>query len=411
MNKEMLNKKESRRLLAAPTSAAQESIRYAKKGNSLRRWYKVYAFTALLTLVAVLTVLLFGVSERGDGLLGELSLSTFADKVAEALTDVFLSDGIVEEASFAPSGSLPSSPGSDVGEGSGGAVEDTEADATDPEKDTATGEGSYDFDYSVVPEGKTPIIPMDLSLSAYGDLYFNNSTEYTPNAEYLINAPFREDDDVTVSQSAPRVLIIHTHTTEAYSEDGQLWCDSTEDHARSNDPTKNVVAVGKVIADVLNQKGIPTVHCAVVHDGTQYRGSYSRAEDTIKRYLEEYPSIELVIDVHRDAIVKSNGELVRAVTEYKGSSVAQLMCVVGSDFGGDIYPDWENNLALALKLRAALNGECAALCRPVTLRPSTYNQELSRYSILLEVGSSGNSIEEAKRAAEIFAGTLYQFFK
>jgi stage II sporulation protein P len=148
-----------------------------------------------------------------------------------------------------------------------------------------------------------------------------------------------------------------------------------------------------------------------MHDSTQYKDSYANAAETIKKYLEKYPSIELVIDVHRDAVIKSSGEVVKAVTEVDGKAAAQVMCVVGTDFGGEECPRWEDNLSLALKLRSALNDSYENICRPVTLKSSTYNQEFSKYSILLEIGTSGNSLEEAKISAELVAQAISDLLK
>ena len=138
--------------------------------------------------------------------------------------------------------------------------------------------------------------------------------------------------------------------------------------------SKNVVAVGEAMAQYLNKNGVPTVHCSVMHDQVQYKDSYNRAEETIKQYLEMYPTIKLVIDLHRDSIVKSSGELVRPVTLVGDTPAAQVMCVVGSDSGDSSNPRWQGNLALALKLRESLNNTYEDLCRAY-LRPSTYNQQ------------------------------------
>ncbi len=272
----------------------------------------------------------------------------------------------------------------------------------------------YDFDYSKIPEGETAIIPMDLSLSSQGADYIYNSTGYSPDTKALLAADFTSSDKpVYISGSnEPLVLIIHTHGTEGYSENGAIsYLDNGGEIARSENTSENVVAVGAVMAEVLNKKGIPTLHCTVMHDRIQYKDAYSRAEETIKQYLKKYPSIKLVIDVHRDAVVKSTGELVRPVTTVNSKPAAQLMCVVGSDFGGEACPSWQNNLSLALKLRDALNKKYGNLCRPAYLRSSTYNQELSPFSLLLEVGACGNSLEEAKTAASLAAEELVSLIK
>jgi stage II sporulation protein P len=179
----------------------------------------------------------------------------------------------------------------------------------------------------------------------------------------------------------------------------------------SEDEERNVIGVGSVLCETLNGEGIPTVHCKVIHDGDEKIGAYSKAEESIRFFLLHYPSIRYVIDLHRDSILTSSGEYVRAVTEIGGESVAQIMSVVGSDGGGMACENWEDNLALALQLRSRLNADGAAVCRPVTLRNATYNQELAPYSLLLEIGTGANTAEEAKRAAAYLGRCLAQLIK
>lgn len=272
----------------------------------------------------------------------------------------------------------------------------------------------YQFDYSKVPDGETPIIPMDLSLISYGATYIYNSTGLTPDTGRLLNDPLPKQNQTELlsTKNEPLVLIVHTHGTEAYSEDGAIsYLDEGQELARSQDPAETVVSVGALMAEILNRQGISTVHCTVMHDRTQYKDSYLRSEETIRSYLEQYPSIRLVIDVHRDSIVKSTGELVRPVTLIDEKPAAQVMCVVGSNWNGEDNPNWEGNLALALKLRKSLNEQYENLCRPPYLKSSTYNQELAPYSLLLEVGGSGNSLEEAKRSASAVAEALVPLVK
>ena len=272
----------------------------------------------------------------------------------------------------------------------------------------------YFFDKELVPKGETAIIPMDVSLSSYGSGYINNSTGYTPDTAKLLAKQLKDTVDIEylVSSNSPIVLILHTHATEAYSEDGDIsYYDDGGEYARSKNTNENVVAVGRVLAEELNKQGIYTLHSETLHDAEQYKDSYARSEETIRAYLEKYPTIRFVIDLHRDAIVKSDGSIVRPVTLSEGEAAAQVMCVVGSDWGGDKCDGWENNLSLALKLREELNSVTENLCRPTYLRSSTYNQELAPYSLLLEIGSSGNSIEEAKKSAVLVAKALTKLIK
>ena len=203
------------------------------------------------------------------------------------------------------------------------------------------------------------------------------------------------------------MLIIHTHGTEGYLEDGAIsYTNDGNDVARTTDKTKGVVYLGELMTKILNERGIPTIHVGFMHDSVGYRNSYERAKETINDYLAAYPSIKLVIDVHRDAVMRSTGELVRPVTLVDGEVAAQVTCVVGSDWGGGECPNWQDNLSIALKLRESLNGKYVNLCRPTDLHPTSYNQELSKFAMLLEIGSAGNSLEEAERSAKIIAEHL-----
>ena len=269
----------------------------------------------------------------------------------------------------------------------------------------------YEFDYTRVPIGETPIIPMDLSLSSYGAEYIHNSTGLTPDIRKLLEAELGYSSFEYLSSTAPTVLIIHTHGTEAYSENGAIsYKDDGGELARSKDTDKNVVSVGKRLSEALRERGIYSVHCEIMHDYDGYRDAYTRAEETIKNYLEHYPTIRLVIDLHRDSIVRSEGELVRPVTVVDGNAAAQVMCVVGSSWGGDDDPRWEANLALALQFREYLNNKYENLCRPAYLKQSTYNQEIAPYSMLLEIGAAGNSIEEAYASCDAIADGICAVF-
>ncbi len=278
----------------------------------------------------------------------------------------------------------------------------------------STKEDIYFFERNSVPKGETAIIPLDLSLSSYGIDYINNSTGYSPDTAKLLAADLRDNINIEylASSGNPIVLIVHTHATEGYSKDGAIsYLETGGEYARTNDINNNVVAVGKVLADELNKAGISTIQSTVLHDAQQYKDSYARSEETIRQYLEKYPSIRLVIDLHRDAIVRSNGDLVRPVALSDGEAAAQVMCVVGSDWGGQKCKNWEGNLALALKLRETLNSKTEGICRPPYLKSSTYNQELAPYSLLLEMGASGNSLEEAKRSAKLVSEALLTLIK
>lgn len=272
------------------------------------------------------------------------------------------------------------------------------AEETEPQSNTDT--------ESPQSEGKKyPVILMDLSQKQLGEYYIGNETGYTPDIKSLMTAETSMPDFTETDE--PYVLIIHTHGTESYLPEGtDYYIDGEGDIARTSDTSKNVVYIGKVMADILNAEGIKTLHCEIMHDEESYQDSYSRAADTIKSYIAKYPSIKYVFDVHRDAIMKSDGSLVKAATEIDGESVAQVMTVVGSNYKGADFPDWEEHLSIALKLKNELDKKYDSLSRPVYLRGAAYNQQYTPGSLLLEIGSSGNTLSEAERAAKIVAKTI-----
>lgn len=249
----------------------------------------------------------------------------------------------------------------------------------------------------VLPEGATPIVSYDLSYIEQGIGYINNETFYRPNVEALL-----ERDVFATPTQEPLVLVLHTHTSEGYLPESATYFEGAlGEITYTQDEEGNMLAVGKAFVAALNKNGITAIHCTVMHDESGLAGSYERAAQSIQFFCEHYPSIRYVVDLHRDAILTSEGEYVRAVTEIDGKSVAQILPVVGSDAGGWAHDAWEGNLALALQLRQELNQNGAALCRPVMLRNATYNQEMAPAAILLEIGTGANSIDEAIAAATL----------
>lgn len=352
-----------------------------RRRKKWRRWYSVYLSTVLVTAILALTVITVVLWKNGD--FGSGNGATSAT-------------GTVLEGVLFPSRDSLN------GNVSGSVIGGTSAEVV---------KNLYDFDYSAVPDGQVPILPMDLSLTEYGAAYIQNLTGLQPDTEALLQGfpeqNFQAEPLSVAAVAAPKVLIVHTHGTESYSSDGAIsFSDDGEDRTHTQNTEENVVAVGRVLAEELNRLGFATVHCEVMHDAVRYKDSYARSEQTVQRYLEEYPSIRLVIDLHRDSIFKSTGEMVRPVTEIDGKAAAQVMCVVGSSWGGDENPNWQGNLSLALQLRQKLNQTYGNLCRPPYLKSSTYNQELAPYSLLLEIGSCGNSLAEAKRSAVAVARSL-----
>lgn len=397
---------------AVPRLCVAKEKQKKRNGTPMRRAYVLYLITSLTAIVLCVTLLMSmvgGISGAGF----QRFLSAIADGVARISFMDLSGKGKTEEP-FEERESAPSSQESEGGVQKPSNSDKPSDSASESQREELTIETLYSFDYLAVPEGEIPIVPMDLSLSSYGDEYILNATGLDPDLSDLLNRPLSEDSGIEYMSlsSSPQILIVHTHGTESYSEDGALsYLEVEGEFARSKDPSESVVEVGRVLTEELNRLGLRTIHCTVLHDQEQYRDSYERAKETIEKYLERYPSIQLVIDVHRDSVLKSTGEIVRPVTLLNGEAAAQVMCVVGSDWGGEENPRWEANLALALKLRRQLNQECEGLCRPSHLKSATYNQELSPYSLLLEMGASGNSLEEALRSAYVVAKGIAELWE
>ena len=144
------------------------------------------------------------------------------------------------------------------------------------------------------------------------------------------------------------------------------------------------------------------IHDRALHDYPSYNGSYSDARKSIRKYLAEYPTIRLVLDLHRDAADTPSGQL-RTLASTGAGDCAQLMLVMGSSASGLKHPDWEQNLSLALKLQAVLERNDPGITRSTVLRAQRFNQDLSPGCLLVEVGAAGNTHAEALRAADALA--------
>ena len=204
----------------------------------------------------------------------------------------------------------------------------------------------------------------------------------------------------------PQILIMHTHATEDYRLSAGLWY-RPGDGSRTTDRDLNMCAVGRVMADTLNAAGLNTLHDETLNDYPSYTGSYANSRAVVQQYLSQYPSIKIVLDVHRDAIETENGSRMAPVCTVNGRQAAQVMIICGCDNGTTVQlPGWRQNLANAAHLQALCEQRAPGLMRDLLLRASRYNQHLTPRSMLLEVGTAGNSLDEALRSADIFSQVL-----
>lgn len=212
--------------------------------------------------------------------------------------------------------------------------------------------------------------------------------------------------EVEVDSDEPQVLILHTHATETY----QTWPDLVYDPAftaRTQNTELNMCAVGERMAQVLNAAGINTLHDTTLHDSPSYTESYDRSRATAQDYLQKYPSIKIILDVHRDAIEDADGTRVKPLCTVDGQDTAQVMIIAGCDNGSSIpLPNWRLNLRFAAAWESAMESRTPGLTRPVMCDYRYYNQDLAPGALLIEVGGHANTVDEAVRAGEYAAQAL-----
>ena len=199
----------------------------------------------------------------------------------------------------------------------------------------------------------------------------------------------------------PQVLILHTHATESYTMPaGEEYVPS--DEWRTLESEKNMLRVGEEIAAVLTQRGLSVLHDTTLHDYPNYSGAYNRSLATAEQYLAEFPTIRYILDVHRDAVEDEQGRSYKLLCEEEPRA-AQMEFVLGTPGGGAAHENWKENLALACAVQENILADYPTLMRPIILRNSRYNQHLTPGSLLIEVGTAGNSLDEALTSARIFA--------
>ena len=217
-----------------------------------------------------------------------------------------------------------------------------------------------------------------------------------PDLEALMAVPLTWN----LTGDGPTVLILHTHTTESYTKTGETYLESGD--WRTLNADYNMLSIGDAVAEMLSAGGITVIHDRELHDYPSYNGSYNHARKAISYYLKKYPTISLVLDLHRDASGDYKNQM-RTLASVEGHDSAQLMMVVGTNASGLTHPDWKKNLSLALKLHTVLEDTAPGITRPITLRAQRFNQDLSPGALLIEVGAAGNTHAEALRAARVLA--------
>ena len=212
-----------------------------------------------------------------------------------------------------------------------------------------------------------------------------------------------EKIDLSVTKKEPSVLIFHTHTTETYPILEKSYY--TESFiTRSNDKGRNMVRVGEAIVEEIENAGFTVIHDKEIHD-SKYTGAYGKSRESVEAILKKYPSIQVVLDIHRDAIQDSDGTKVKPTATVKGKKAAQIMIMTGHNEDGS-FPTWEENLSFALKLQNECESKYEGMTRPLYFGDFTYNMNVNSGSLLIEVGTDANTLDEALYSGKLLAKAL-----
>jgi len=237
------------------------------------------------------------------------------------------------------------------------------------------------------PAATVPTEPTLPGFSAEDKLSLYYAAAVEPDIGKLLSRPL----EWNLKENPPSVLILHTHTTEGYAETPG-W--------RTTEESGNMVAIGDIVADGLTEQGIGVLHDRKLHDYPSYNGAYVRTRKSLAEYLRQYPSIRLVLDLHRDAAGEGSRQM-RTQATVAGEPSAQLMIVMGTN-----YDTYQENLSLGLKLHVQLERMYPGITRPLQLRAARFNQDLCPGALLIEIGAAGNTQQEARRAAEALTQAL-----
>ena len=242
----------------------------------------------------------------------------------------------------------------------------------------------------------------------YDNIFIRNYTELKENE---IKAILDERNNFKIGKSEePQVLIFHTHATESFEEYDSKYYD-TRGTWRSTDNNKNMTAVGDVLEKELKKAGISVIHDYTHHDYPSYNGSYKRSAETVKSYLEKYPSIKLILDLHRDGVIKDKNVIVKSKWEYENQKAAQVMLVCACDPNYSVVPQWRKNFKLATEITSVLERDYNGITRPVYFSEGKYNMNISPGLLVMEFGTNGNTLEEVKLTAEAVGKSMGKWLK
>ncbi len=249
------------------------------------------------------------------------------------------------------------------------------------------------------PTQESPLVQAVFSVQDTAFVSMTNYPGYQVDMQKMLTTPLNWN----LTGTAPKVLIVHSHTCESY--------ENTENYTatgsyRTTDDRYNMISIGTYLTRCLEDLGISVIHDTTVHDYPSYNDAYTLSRQTVQEYLAQYPSIQLVLDIHRDAYEDKNGNQIRNTLDINGTTSSKLMLVAGTNAYGEGHTNWQENLSVAVKLQAILQQMYPGLCRPLALRSSAFNQDLSPGALLVEVGTAGDTRQDALNAAAFLADAI-----
>lgn len=231
-----------------------------------------------------------------------------------------------------------------------------------------------------------------------------NCTDYE-NAYLYDKSLMGPDFELQNEEDKPLVLIYHTHATESFERiekdtyDSAFSCKTTE-------RDMSIISVGDEICKALEQQGINVLHDTLVHDYPSYDAAYDSSRETVTELLTQYPSIKVVLDIHRDGIERESGERLAPCFEVDGKTAAQIMIIACAGDGGLEVPDHIANFRFACALQEQIELDYPDMCRPMLFDYRFYNQDISHGCLLIEVGSQANSIDEVRLSGKLLGEEL-----
>lgn len=236
----------------------------------------------------------------------------------------------------------------------------------------------------------------------YGVVEVDNKTgESIPVKSYLDKTPSYKK----ITKDKPCILIYHTHSTEGYEMLDLGWY-SNQYVSRTTDKSKNMIRVGDELTKTLEAAGYKVIHDRNIYDES-YNGAYSRSRVSVEKYLEQYPEIQITLDVHRDAIHYENGTKLKPTATVNGKKAAQVMIISGCEGNGvEDFGSWKENLVFALDLQKTAQESAQGLMRPLYFCNRKYNMDVTSCSLLLEFGTDANTLEEAVYSAQLIGEAL-----